>query len=150
MNWKTIALAGVLATSLATIGAVNSALAGWGCDMPYSTSAPGDQAKIDGIRQKYDADRTSLEANLRATSRDLDQALIDKDSAKTEELRQKLYGLEREYSTVHDRARAEMRQAGVGRDWGSGGWSCRWHDDPIRARGASYEGRWDTRGAGRC
>jgi Skp family chaperone for outer membrane proteins len=151
MNWKTIALAGVLATSLVTMGAVNSALARWGCRMPHSRAVSVDPAKIDEVRQKYDAEMSTLEAKLRATSRDLDQAVIDQDSAKTGKLRQKLYDLEQEYYTIRDKAWAEMAQVGAGRNWGSGGWNCRWHDDHAWDRGGNrHAGNWGRGHRGGC
>jgi hypothetical protein len=110
-----------------------------------------DSAKTDEIRQKYDAEMTSLEAKLRATSRDLDQAVTDQDSAKTGELRQKLYALEQEYYTVRDKAWAEMERSGAPAYAGRGGWNCRRHDDHAWGRGGNrHAGSWGPGHRGGC
>ncbi len=152
MNWKKIALGSTLAGTLLLSGMSGPALAHWGCDAPgQSAVSPADQAKIDEVRQKYDADLTSLEANLRTTSRDLDQALIDKDSATAGELRQKLYDLEREYYGVRDQAWSEMAPAGGAGNWGHDGWHCQWHDGHDWAsRGGATVSRWSGSRGGCC
>jgi Skp family chaperone for outer membrane proteins len=152
MNWKKIALGSTLAGTLLLSGFSGQALAYWGCDAPGRNAAsPADQAKIDEIRQKYDAELTSLEANLRLISRDLDQALVDKDSANVAELRQKLYESEGEYYTVRDQAWAEMNRAGATGNWERSGWNCRWHDgnDGARAGGTAMT-RWAGNRGGCC
>ena len=144
MNWKKIALGSTLAGSLMLTGLSGQALACWGCYAPGRAAAsPADQARIDEIRQKYDADLIALEAKLRATSRDLDQALIDRDSAKAGQLRQELYDLEREYDTLRDRAWGEMGEVGVAGTWGHAGWNCRWHGSHDWVpRGGAMANRW--------
>jgi hypothetical protein len=142
MNWKKIALGSTLAGTLMLTGLSGQALAYWGCYTAGQTAVSAtDQAKIDEIRQKYDADLTSLEAKLRTTSRDLDQALIDQD----------LYDLEREYYTVRDRAWGEMAEAGVTGNWGHDGWNCRWHDGhDWMSRGGLTASRWSGHRGGCC
>lgn len=152
MNWKKIAFGSTLAGTLLISGMAGPALAYWGCYAPGQTAAtPTDQAKLEEIHQKYDGELTSLEAKLRTTSRDLDQALSAQDSAKAGELRQELYGLEREYDTLRDRAWGEMAQAGVTGNWGRAGWNCRWHDGhDWTSRGGATASNWSGRRGGCC
>jgi hypothetical protein len=147
MNWKKLALRSTVAGTLVISGLSGLALANWNCYAPLGRNAatPADQAKLDAIRQKYDADLATLEAKLRTTSRDLDQALIDEDSTKAGELRQKLYELEGEYYTVRDQAWGEMTRAGATGNWGRSGWNCPGNDGNHWARDG---GTAMTRGSG--
>lgn len=144
MNRKKIALGIVLAGTLLITGLSGQALACWGCSAPRQAAAtPVEQAKVHEIRQKYDADLSSLEAKLRTTSRDLDEALSAQDSVHADEFRQKLYDLERKYYTVRDQAWSEMAEAGVAGNWAHAGWNCRWHEGHEWAsRGEPMAGRW--------
>jgi hypothetical protein len=144
MNWKNLALGSTLATTLVFTGLSGSALAQWdGYDPSHSTASSSDSVKIDEMRQAYDAKLTPLEAKLRATSRDLDQALIDEDSTKAGELRQRLYELEGEYYTVRDQAWGEMARAGATSNWGRSGWNCGWHNEHDGwAGGKTAMNRW--------
>ncbi len=152
MNWKTIALGSALAGTLMLTGLSGQALACWGCAAPgQAAAAPADQAKADEIRQRYDADLTALEAKLRITSRDLDQALADRDPAKADDLRRTLDELEREYYGVRDQAWDEMAAAGATGAWGRAGWNCRWHQGHDRApRGGAMASRWGGHRGGCC
>ncbi|MEW6488063.1 MAG: hypothetical protein AB1578_09120 [Thermodesulfobacteriota bacterium] len=148
MNWKKIALGSTVVGTLMLTGLSGQALACWDCTAPRQAAAtPADQAKLEEIRQKYAADLTTLEAKLRITSRDLDQALADRDSAKADDLRQKLDELEREYYGVRDRAWDEMAAAGSTGAWGRAGWNCQWHEGHDRmSRGGATASNWSRRG----
>ena len=135
MKLKTLAIGTALVGSLVTAGFAVPALAqrpGWRTD---TSTTSADQGKIDAIQKKYDADLTRMEAQIRTTGRDLDQALAAQDTAKAEELRQKLSEQQKSYFDLRNKAWSELRDAGYPGAWASGGWTCPWHDEMMNGYG---------------
>jgi hypothetical protein len=113
MNRKSIVIGSAFIASLFAVGLTGPALAQTGAGARADAPATSvDQSKIDAIHKKYDGDLTRMEAQLRITERDLDQALADQDSAKAAELRQKLADQQREYFGLRAKAWRELREAG--------------------------------------
>jgi hypothetical protein len=112
MNRKSIVIGSAAIASLFALAVAAPAVtqrAGWRTD---TSATSADRGKIEAIQKKYEGDLTRMEAQLRITERELDQALADQDSAKAAELRQKLSDQQKEYFSLRDKAWSELREAG--------------------------------------
>ena len=151
MNTKRLWIAGALVVTLAGAAAAGRAEAHWRCGPPSAAAEPALQEKAAQIRQKYESRFAELEARMRTTARDLDEALAAGEADRAQELRQKLYDLEKEYAGLRIDVRAELDAAGLaGAGWMPGPWACRWHDGHGWGSGPRHMARAGGRGMYGC
>ena len=147
MKRRHLLIVGAPTVALAGTALAGNAEACWGCAPSPAATDPAVQAKAVEIRKQYDERFNTLGARLRTTSRDLDAALAQGDTARADELRQKLYDLEKEHAALRAEAWAELEQAGAAGTWMPGAWACRWHDGHRgMGRGYAMQGRMGPQG----